>query len=180
MARGLNAAASSFLIGFFIFFLGLPAARAQKPVHIVGTVTDEGVECPAVRTDDGTLYTLTGNIPRLAPGDRVEIVGTPAELSYCMQGVTLEAQAVIPVVVPGQKKLISLEGEILDQRAGVRDCLLLSSGDGKLYGLVPGRLALEVSPGPAKVFARRRWSRDLPCGGEVDEALDLVWVLKTP
>ena len=57
-----------------------------------GRVTDEGVECTAIRGSDGRLYTLAGNADNLRPGDRVEVVGRRAEASFCMQGITLEVR----------------------------------------------------------------------------------------
>lgn len=60
-------------------------------VEIVGTLTDEGVECPAMRTDDGALYTLTGHSGGLLPGERVRVVGLIAGASMCQQGVTVSA-----------------------------------------------------------------------------------------
>jgi LysM repeat protein len=61
-------------------------------VTIRGRVTDEGVECTAIRGSDGRLYTLAGKADNLRPGDRVEVVGRRAEASFCMQGITLEVQ----------------------------------------------------------------------------------------
>lgn len=61
-------------------------------VRITGVVTDEGVECTAVRDDDGRLYTLAGAGESLRPGDRVEVVGRRAEVSFCMQGTTIEVE----------------------------------------------------------------------------------------
>lgn len=55
-----------------------------------GRLTDEGVECPAFRSDDDTLYTLTGDLEGFGPGDRVRIVARPVEMSFCMQGTTVE------------------------------------------------------------------------------------------
>lgn len=56
-----------------------------------GRLTDEGVECPAFRSeDDDTLYTLTGDLQGFGPGDRVRIVARPVEMSFCMQGTTVE------------------------------------------------------------------------------------------
>lgn len=57
-------------------------------VRVEGVLT-EGVECPAVRADDGTLYTLAGDLEGFTPGDRVVVEGTETEVSVCMQGTTL-------------------------------------------------------------------------------------------
>ncbi len=64
----------------------------QQPssMTVVGTLTREGVECQAMRGDDGRLYTLTGDLPRrLRAGDRVRVAGQVAEVSFCQQGTTI-------------------------------------------------------------------------------------------
>lgn len=59
---------------------------------ITGTVTQEGVECPAVRTADGKLYTIaTSERDKLKPGVRVRITGEIAQMSICQQGTTISA-----------------------------------------------------------------------------------------
>ena len=64
--------------------------NSDSTVTITGTVTDEGVECPALRTDDNQLYTIaTSDRSRLKPGMRVRITGTVAEMSFCQQGTTI-------------------------------------------------------------------------------------------
>lgn len=55
-----------------------------------GVLTEDGVECPAMRGDDQMLYTLTGDLAGYRSGDRVRIRGRIAETSMCMQGTTLE------------------------------------------------------------------------------------------
>lgn len=61
-------------------------------VQITGVLTGEGVECPTLRGDDGTLYTLAGETGRFGEGDRVEVEGTVAEMSICMQGTTIRVE----------------------------------------------------------------------------------------
>jgi acetylglutamate kinase len=73
---------------------------SSATLTITGTVTREGVECPAVRGDDGKLYTIVGaGRENLTPGVKVRIVGTVAEVSTCMQGTTINATQ-IEVVGP--------------------------------------------------------------------------------
>ncbi len=55
-----------------------------------GQLTDEGVECPALRGDDGVLYTLTGSLAEFKAGDDVVVEGTLPEASICMQGTTIQ------------------------------------------------------------------------------------------
>jgi hypothetical protein len=67
-------------------------ADPDPTLSVTGRITGEGVECPALRTDDGDLYTLAGETGRFGEGDRVEVEGTIAEMSICMQGTTIEVE----------------------------------------------------------------------------------------
>lgn len=71
-------------------------------LFLEGELTDEGVECPAFRGDDGELYTLTGDMAGFQPGDRVRIVGTLVEVSICMQGTTVEIVEISAVEEEGE------------------------------------------------------------------------------
>lgn len=70
------------------------AADAQGRVYIEGSLTSEGVECVAFRSDEGELFTLL-DIPavyqpwRNFVGLRFLVVGTEVEISHCQQGRTL-------------------------------------------------------------------------------------------
>ena len=55
-----------------------------------GQLTNEGVECPALRGDDGVLYTLIGDIAEFEAGDEVTIEGTLPDAAICMQGTTIQ------------------------------------------------------------------------------------------
>lgn len=61
----------------------------SKSIYVVGVLTDEGVECQAMRTDDDELYTLVGDLKGLKIGDRVYLKGTIVDISFCMQGTTI-------------------------------------------------------------------------------------------
>lgn len=63
-------------------------------LRVQGRLTAEGVECPALRADDGTLYTLLGDLKGFKTGDRVVIEGTRVEISFCMQGITLQVKQI--------------------------------------------------------------------------------------
>lgn len=63
---------------------GVAAAQSGGPsqgdenrsTRVVGTLTDEGVECPALRGDDGQIYTLTPrDLQGFEIGDRVAEIG---------------------------------------------------------------------------------------------------------
>ncbi len=61
-------------------------------LRISGTLTGEGVECPALRGDDGQLYTLTGDLGGATIGDALCVEGQLVEISICQQGMTLDVE----------------------------------------------------------------------------------------
>jgi hypothetical protein len=63
---------------------------ADGMVERRGRLTDEGVECPALRGDDGVLYTLTGDLSAFKAGDEVLVEGSLPEMSICQQGTTIQ------------------------------------------------------------------------------------------
>ncbi|MFL6258233.1 MAG: hypothetical protein ACJ76Y_00865 [Thermoanaerobaculia bacterium] len=73
---------------------------ASKSVTVIGTLTDEGVECQAMREDKtNKLCTL---IPRdklsgFKNGDHVKVEGTIAEVSFCQQGTTINISSISKV-----------------------------------------------------------------------------------
>lgn len=70
--------------------------RADGTLQRTGTVTDEGVECLAMRDTDDFLYTLIGNIAGLEAGQAAVIEGRYMEASTCMQGTTIQVERVLP------------------------------------------------------------------------------------
>jgi hypothetical protein len=70
---------------------------ASKSITVVGTLTDEGVECQAMREDKtNKLYTL---IPReklegFKNGDHVKVEGMIAGISFCQQGTTINISSI--------------------------------------------------------------------------------------
>jgi hypothetical protein len=72
------------------FVVGRPGDTVRTP----GTLTDEGVECPAMRGPNGTLYTLAVSDLQWGPGTEVMVEGTIAEVSICMQGTTLNVESI--------------------------------------------------------------------------------------
>lgn len=78
---------------------GLPASADEaerETICLKGTLTDEGVECPAFRSQDGTLYTLMGELGGLRPGDEACLCGVVAQMSFCMQGTPLSVSRAGP------------------------------------------------------------------------------------
>lgn len=67
-----------------------PGPPPGTKVSVTGTLSSEGAECPALRGDDGWLYTLTDpSAGGFKPGDRVHVAGEVAGMSMCMQGITI-------------------------------------------------------------------------------------------
>jgi hypothetical protein len=65
-------------------------------VTIIGRLTSEGVECQALRGDDGQLYTLLGDLGKLSVETRVRVSGERLEFSTCQQGITIRIQSIAP------------------------------------------------------------------------------------
>jgi len=65
-------------------------------VSVIGILTDEGVECQALRTLTQNLFTLVGDMKGLQTGDMVMATGIKAKASICMQGTTIELRNIIP------------------------------------------------------------------------------------
>ena len=63
-------------------------------VCVEGKLTGEGVECQALRTDDGKLYTLVGDLGEFRPGDEVSVCGAIPAFSVCMQGTTIAVKRI--------------------------------------------------------------------------------------
>jgi len=69
---------------------------------LIGLITNEGVECPALRTTGGQLYTLAySEEPEIQMGDLVRVTGVPAQVSICMQGPTLQVESLQILYRPG-------------------------------------------------------------------------------
>lgn len=72
----------------------ITSGNQANNVTVDGTLTREGVQCPAMRGDNGQLYTLAGNLGGYRAGDRVRVVGRPVQASICQQGTTIELQSI--------------------------------------------------------------------------------------
>ena len=64
--------------------------RPDGTLTRTGRITDEGVECLAMRDGDDFLYTLVGNTDGLSIGDPLVVEARYVETSFCQQGTTLE------------------------------------------------------------------------------------------
>jgi len=113
-------------------------------INVRGTLTDEGVECQALRGDDGELYTLTGDLSGFEDGDRVKVRGTVAEISICQQGTTIEVQSIKDDKSQGNEnrtRVVRITGTLTD--AGV-ECQALETDEGKVYTLTGNLRDFEV------------------------------------
>jgi hypothetical protein len=73
------------------------ASHDAARVTIVGRLTSEGVECQALRGDDGQLYTLLGgDLGNLPVETRVSVLGERLEFSSCQQGITIRVRSITP------------------------------------------------------------------------------------
>ena len=68
--------------------------KGGKPIQVRGVRTDEGVECQALRTANGQLYTLTGDLGGFKTGDKVRVKGEIAQVSTCQQGITIAVETI--------------------------------------------------------------------------------------
>lgn len=68
---------------------GEVGAEPVGEVCLRGRLSDEGVECQALRGADGALYTLAGRPAEQRVGEEVCLCGRPVAVSICMQGRTL-------------------------------------------------------------------------------------------
>lgn len=66
----------------------------MSKMTLIGLITNEGIECPALRTTEGQLYTLAyAGEPAISVGDLVRVTGVPAQVSICMQGITIQVES---------------------------------------------------------------------------------------
>ena len=73
------------------------AGKGGAEIAVVGRLTSEGVECQALRGDDGQLYTLLGGELGGLPVDaRVSVTGERLEFSSCQQGITIRVRSIAP------------------------------------------------------------------------------------
>lgn len=62
-------------------------------IEVTGILRD-GPECPILRTRDGEVYSLTGDLEEFDSGDRVRIVGRLVEFSICQRGTTIQVRRI--------------------------------------------------------------------------------------
>jgi Protein of unknown function (DUF5818) len=74
-------------------------------VKIFGRLTNEGVECQALRGDDGHLYTLLGDLGALPVETRVCVSGERVEFASCQQGISIRVRSIIPADATPKEQL---------------------------------------------------------------------------
>ena len=78
------------------------SGKDSARVTVVGRLTSEGVECQALRGDDGQLYTLLGGELGDLPVDaRVRVTGDRLDFSSCQQGITIRVRSIAPADLRG-------------------------------------------------------------------------------
>jgi hypothetical protein len=68
--------------------------KASNLFCVMGSLTDEGVECQAFRSTSNELFTLVGDLNGFENGDKVIVCGTIATVSICMQGTTINVSGI--------------------------------------------------------------------------------------
>jgi hypothetical protein len=63
--------------------------KKDDRLHLQGVLVEGGAECQRFRADNGTFFTLEGDLHGFRTGDRVEITGVIPQLSHCMQDTPL-------------------------------------------------------------------------------------------
>jgi LysM repeat protein len=116
--------------------------RGARTLTLRGEITTEGVECLAMRDDRGRLYTLTGRVRNLEPGDYVEVRGVRAEVSFCQQGRTIDVARARVIAEGGgggdpDEDFVTVRGVLTNE--GV-ECQAMRSTDGRLitFAHIPG------------------------------------------
>lgn len=80
------------VLTFLVVACAAQKAASDGKIVVTGRITGEGVECLALRGDDGTLYTIGRPANPPAEGQRVRVTGTIAQASICMQGTTINVE----------------------------------------------------------------------------------------
>jgi len=158
-----------------VFGVSTLFADFSKLIHSRGIITNEGIECLTFRGKNGILYSIVGELEGYKAGDLVEIVAKPAEVSFCMQGQTLEVLGIAKIAYD-QEWFIVLEGKINSGGLDYGKCILLETDDGKRYGLVTNGRLIKLLNGHYTVIATPLRTKDMPCGDDVDIAVDLFHI----
>ena len=69
---------------------------SSERIDATGVLRD-GAECPILRTDEGDVYSLVGDLQDFGSGDRVRIVGRTVEVSICSRGTTVDVRRIVEI-----------------------------------------------------------------------------------
>lgn len=119
---------------------GQALPKPGQNVVVRGALTGEGVECQALRGDDGKLYTLAGKTTGFKAGDKVRVLGTVAEVSTCQQGTTLDVRKIQKdrsQAAEHRAETLNMVGILTDEGG---KCQAFRSEDGQLYSLTSSDL----------------------------------------
>jgi hypothetical protein len=72
-----------------------------RALVVVRGVIGAGVECRRLRSDSGETFSLAGDTGGHADGERVQVVGEIAEISFCMSGRTIAVDRIEPIQEQG-------------------------------------------------------------------------------
>ncbi len=65
------------------------STKKDDRLDLQGVLVEGGAECQRFRADNGTFYTLEGDLHGFRTGDRVKITGVIPRASHCMQDTPL-------------------------------------------------------------------------------------------
>jgi hypothetical protein len=65
------------------------STKKDDRLDLQGVLVEGGAECQRFRADNGTFYTLEGDVHGFRTGDRVKITGVIPQVSHCMQDAPL-------------------------------------------------------------------------------------------
>lgn len=97
----------------------------------------QGAECTILRTPDGNTWSMVSDDVESTVGEYVEVRGTRAEASFCMQGIgTIDVSSIEEVAPPqdsgdGDQAGMTLEGRV----ARGAECYRLKTPDGDTWSL---------------------------------------------
>lgn len=78
-----------------------PSKPVAKKITVIGRLTNEGVECQAMREDKTRkLFTLVppAKLKGFKNGEHVLVNGTIVDISFCQQGTTVSIQSIRRVI----------------------------------------------------------------------------------
>lgn len=90
-----------FLNSYCFSFAATPA-NEKIIIELTGTLIPGGVECQLFQADSGDKYTIVGDLNGIKNGDKVRLTGEVAQISHCMQEITIIIKTIIIPDSPDQ------------------------------------------------------------------------------